>query len=245
MAERDETGLRRLSDQFVRLVYTARLSPLARAVRRQRLTYLRSEPLFRLERELHRLLQNNVPGDFLEFGVALGGSAIVIASRLSAGRSFHGFDAFGMIPSPDCEKDGTRAKERYAVIAAGKSKGIRGETYYGYRDDLYGQVRGSFERHGLTVDGHRIGLHKGLFEDTWRTYDGRQVAFAHIDCDWYNPVRFCLSKVAEQLSSGGAIIVDDYHTFDGCRAATDEFLVQHPEFEIDDGPNVILRKPEG
>ncbi len=230
------------SSRLMRLVCTARLSRTARAVRRERLTYLRSEPLFRLEQALERITRDGVPGDFLEFGVALGGSAIVIAKHLSEGRSFHGFDVFGLIPPPDSDKDGSVAQERYSIIASGSSKGIKGDVYYGYRDDLIGEVAGSFKRHGVVVDGARIALHKGRFEETWPAYGGTQVAFAHIDCDWYSPVKFCLSNVGERLSPGGAMILDDYHTFDGCRTATDEFLAQHPNFVVDDGPNVMLRK---
>jgi O-methyltransferase len=226
-----------------RLIYSARLSRTARAVRRERLTYLRSEPLYRLERALDRIMRENVPGDFLEFGVALGGSGIVIAKHLDEGRSFHGFDVFGLIPPPDSDKDGAVALQRYSVIASGSSEGIKGDVYYGYRHDLLAEVTGSFQRHGVAIDGHRISLHKGRFEDTWPAYASRQVAFAHIDCDWYSPVRFCLASVSERLSPGGVMILDDYHAFDGCRTATDEFLAEHRDFVMDDGPNVILRKP--
>jgi asparagine synthase (glutamine-hydrolysing) len=230
------------SSRLTRLICTARLSRVARAVRREHLTYLQSEPLFRLEHELDRIAREGVPGDFLEFGVALGGSAIVIAKLLSEGRTFHGFDVFGLIPPPDSDKDGRIAQERYALIAAGRSKGIKGDTYYGYRDNLMDEVEAAFERYGVAVDGRRISLHKGRFEETWPAYHSQAVAFAHIDCDWYSPVSFCLRKVSERLSPGGVMILDDYHTFDGCRTATDEFLAQHPDFVVDDGPNVILRK---
>ena len=48
------------------------------------------------------------------------------------------YDVFGMIPPPG-EKDGADVHQRYATIAGGASKGIGGETYYGYRDDLLGR----------------------------------------------------------------------------------------------------------
>ena len=46
------------------------------------------------------------------------------------------YDVFGMIPPPG-EHDGADVHERYAKIAAGDARGVGGETYYGYRDDLY------------------------------------------------------------------------------------------------------------
>lgn len=48
-----------------------------------------------------------------------------------------------MIPPPG-EGDDVRSHERYAEIKDGRSKGIGGETYYGYVDDLYARVCDSF-----------------------------------------------------------------------------------------------------
>jgi asparagine synthase (glutamine-hydrolysing) len=220
-----------------------RLSKLARAVKRQHLTYLSYAKLRRLEDALDDAVTSGVEGAFLEFGVALGGSAILIAEAAQrAGERFAGFDVFGMIPPPASEKDDAQSKARYVTIASGKAAGIGGETYYGYREKLYDDVVAAFARNGLTVDGNRIALVKGLFEETWPSAGIRAVAFCHIDCDWYDPVRFCLDRVAPLLSSGGTIILDDYHDYGGCRLAADEFLASHPEFELHDGPNVTLRR---
>jgi len=68
------------------------------------------------------------------------------------------------------------------------------------------------------------------------------LAFAHIDCDWYDPVTYCLTIAADRLNSGGVIVIDDYHDYGGCRTAVDEFLSSHSDFEFEDGPNPILRK---
>lgn len=217
-------------------------SRLARKVRHAKLTYLSRIRLHRLETALDAALRTGVPGDLMEFGVALGGSAIVIASRSGDGRAFHGFDVFAMIPPPSSEKDGKAAMDRYETIKSGASQGIGGERYYGYRDDLLQAVTAAFAIHRLPIDGERIALHKGLFADTWQQYQGKHIAFAHIDCDWYDPVRFCLESIAERLSPGGVIVLDDYHDYGGCKAAVDEFLAQRPDFSFDDGDNVILRK---
>jgi len=223
------------------LLARASLSQRSRAVIDEKFTYLPPQKLVRLERAADAALASGATGDVLEFGVALGGSAIVLASiAAEQDRSFHGFDVFGMIPAPTSANDDDKSKERYAVIASGQSEGIGGETYYGYRSDLYGEVCAAFSRHGFPIDGTRIALHKGLFEDTWSNYRDRRVAFAHIDCDWYDPVKFCLESVAERMEPGGRIVLDDYHDYGGCRKATDEFLRAHQEFEPENGPNLML-----
>ena len=50
------------------------------------------------------------------------------------------------------------------------------------------------------------------------------VAFAHVDVDWYEPVKTSLERIFPNLTVGGSIILDDYHDWGGCRKATDEFL---------------------
>jgi O-methyltransferase len=222
-----------------------RLSSVARAVRHERLTYLSPGKLRRLEAALAAVFSQGTPGDVLEFGVALGGSAIVLAQHARrAHRAFHGFDVFGMIPPPDSDKDDAHSKQRYQVIASGQSKGIDGDSYYGYRQNLFEEVQASFARYGIPVDDHTIVLHKGLFEETWPRYGNRTVAFAHIDCDWYAPVKFCLERVADRLAPGGAIILDDYHDHGGSRTATDEFVSAHDDFTFEDGANAVLRRSQ-
>ncbi|WP_369726022.1 TylF/MycF/NovP-related O-methyltransferase [Bradyrhizobium sp. LLZ17] len=220
----------------------ARLSNLARQVAQDRLTYLPPEKLIRIETYARLATADDVPGNLLEFGVALGGSAIILAAQAARRkRLFFGFDVFAMIPPPTSEKDDDKSRERYRIIASGQSEGIGGDTYYGYRDNLIDDVRRSFAKYGLPIDGKSRFLCKGLFEETFPKYDG-MVAFAHIDCDWYAPVSYCLNHISRRLSAGGVIVLDDYHDYGGARTATDEFVKQNPEFELIAGPNVILRK---
>jgi O-methyltransferase len=224
-----------------RILYPTRT--LAPRLRKAGLTYLSVKKLARIEAEMARLATQGVPGDFLEFGVALGGSAILIARTAGQDqRGFAGFDVFAMIPPPTSEKDDQKSRERYTVISSGRAKGLAGQTYYGYVDDLYTRVCASFAKYGVPVDGAEVALIKGLFEDTWPSRTPRPIAFAHIDCDWYDPVKYCLNAVAEGLAQGGAIVLDDYHDYGGCKQATEEFLTERPDFERVEGENLILRR---
>lgn len=199
------------------------ISPLARRVRDDGLTYLSERKLRSLEAALKRVDRNCRTGDYMEFGVALGGSAILIASLRPPGREFHGYDVFGMIPPPGPEDD-RRSHERYAEIRSGNSSGLNGDTYYGYVDDLYGKVAASFAKFGQPVGRDGIRLHKGLFEDTLDPDDTRPVAFAHIDCDWFEPVDYCLRSLHDRLVPGAIVVLDDYNDYGGCRKAVDAWL---------------------
>lgn len=215
-----------------------RLKPITRSVVRDNLTYLSVDKLQRIEGAIERT--RSVPGAIVEFGVALGGSAIIFAKLKDAGRAFVGFDVFAMIPPPTSDHDDQHARQRYEVIKSGASSGIGGEQYYGYRADLIGDVRRAFDRHGVPVDGRAVRLVQGLFEDSWPTAGVEGVSLAHIDCDWYDPVKFCLQAIADKMAPGGIIILDDYYDYGGCRAAVDEFRGCRDDFDFADGPNPFL-----
>jgi asparagine synthase (glutamine-hydrolysing) len=172
--------------------------------------------------------------------VALGGSAILISALMGPDRSFSGFDLFGTIPPPS-DRDAPDSHERYAVIASGRSQGIGGDRYYGYEDNLYEKVCNHFARFGIPVDGRRIRLVKGLFEETVSFSPHRKLAFAHIDCDWHDPVALCLDRTYERLSRGGIVLLDDYNDYGGCRTATQAFLAAHTDMQlVDEAHNAVL-----
>ena len=221
---------------------SALLSPLAREMRGHNLTYLSPVKLRSLEAVLRRVRRGRIAGDFLEFGVALSGSAILIASQCPPGHAFHGYDVFSMIPPPGPEDD-ERSHRRYEDIRSGRSKGLGSEVYYGYLDDLYERVCRRFAEFGQPVDGERVVLHKGLFEDTLDPADRRPVAFAHIDCDWYEPVRYCLDALSERLAPGASIVLDDYNDYGGCRKAVDAFLAQTDGIRVHSlTPHAVLER---
>jgi hypothetical protein len=187
------------------------------AVRREHLTYLKPENL----RELAAMVVDAVPGLVVEAGTARGGSAIVMAAAKDPERPMKVYDVFGTIPPPG-EHDGPDVHRRYATIAAGEARGVGGETYYGYRSDLYHEVADSFGRLGVPTREHNVELIRGLFEDTIELDE--PVALAHLDGDWYESTMTCLTRIAPLLPRGGRIVLDDYDTWSGCRAAVDEFF---------------------
>lgn len=204
------------------------------------LTYLSDPKIANLEACMKDLEQAGVPGDIYETGIALGGSAIILADLMAPGRRFHGYDVFEQIPPPS-ERDEDDAHSRYGTIETGESVGIGGDRYYGYIPGLYEEVCKSFAHYGLQVDGKRISLHSGLFDQTLRPVGA--VALAHIDCDWHDPVSLCLERLYPPLSKGGYLVLDDYNDYRGCRTAVDAFLARHEDLEVVTADsNFVLRR---
>jgi asparagine synthase (glutamine-hydrolysing) len=201
---------------------------IARA-RQERLTYLSRANLRELARVVADLEQRGLPGLIVEAGTALGGSAIVIAAAKAAERPMKVYDVFGMIPAPG-EQDGADVRERYETIVSGEARGVGGDTYYGYHDDLQQEVADSFSRLGVPVGPHHVELVPGLFEDTIDLDE--PVAFAHLDGDWYESTMTCLTRIAPLLVPGGRLVLDDYYAWSGCRAAVDEFFADREGFRF-------------
>lgn len=217
------------------------LSRPARLVLHHRLTYLSPIKLQVLEKACRSIAADNVPGGVVEYGVAGGGSAIVLAT-LAQDRPFMGFDLFGTIPPPG-PADGADAHSRYAVIKSGQSEGIGGDAYYGYEPDLLEKVKQRMAEAGVPVDGDRVRLVPGLFEETVADNLPEKISIAHIDCDWHDPVALCLRETWDRLSLGGLIILDDYFDYSGCRAATDAFLKATPAMQVMSRTgNLVLRR---
>jgi hypothetical protein len=201
-------------------------------IRSRKLTYLTEERLASILGACRSIEGANLPGVFLEAGCALGGSAILIASSKRADRPLLIYDVVGMIPPPT-EEDTPEVYDRYRTIADGKSRGIGGDKYYGYQDDLYGAVQSNLKEFGINLEEQSVSLIKGLVQDTMQL--DQPVAFAHIDVDWYAPVMAPLSRVFPNLVVGGSIILDDYHDWGGCKKATDEYLATVAgQYSLDD-----------
>ena len=212
----------------------AALSPeierVIEAVREEHLSYLDVASLRTLAATIGEVEAAGLEGLLIECGTARGGSAITIAAAKAAGRPMRVYDVFGMIPPPS-EKDGKDVHRRYATIVAGESKGIGGDTYYGYRDDLLAEVTDAFARHGYPLAETGVRLIQGRFEDT--IVGDEPVAFAHLDGDWYASTMTCLTRIAPRLVPGGRIVLDDYDTWSGCRNAVHEYFAGRPGFRFE------------
>jgi len=118
--------------------------------------------LFRLARQV---IREGVPGDLVECGVALGGTAALlgVASRRSDKRVWL-YDTFEGLPPPE-SVDGSAAPEYVG-------------TFRGTLEDVRAQMA------SLRVWPSRVRYVQGLFEDTLPKAEVGQIALLHIDGDW-------------------------------------------------------------
>ena len=190
-------------------------------IRQSKLTYLSVKRLVSIVDVCRLIEKEKLPGCFIETGCALGGSTILISKIKHQDRPLYVYDVFGMIPPPS-DEDGEYVQKRYETIRQGKSNGIGRDKYYGYEENLYEKVQENLRKFNINEEQHNVSLFKGLLQDTMQIE--QPVAFAHIDVDWYEPVKTCLERIIPNLVVGGSVILDDYQDWSGCRKATDEFF---------------------
>ena len=194
---------------------------LIKKIKAKKITYLSEMRLGCIVNTIKSLKENKVEGAFLEAGCALGGSTVLIGKCKDKNVPLYVYDVFGLIPAPT-KQDTQDVHERYNTIVSGKSAGIDGDTYYGYQKNLYETVVSNLEFFGLDCQRDSITLIKGLLQETMEVK--QPIAFAHIDVDWYEPVKFCMETICPKLVLGGCVILDDYYDWGGCRKAVDEYL---------------------
>jgi O-methyltransferase len=165
-----------------------------------------------------RVLDNRVPGDLVECGVAQGGSALLIAlvnKKFGDGRKrLWLFDSYEGLPEPTVEdyqegKTGTHVRP----LPKGSCLGTIEEV-----------SRLLFQQHQLPRES--IELVKGWFQDTLPKTANRigSIALLRLDGDWYESTKVCLDSLFDKVSDGGFVVLDDYLSCYGCKRATDEFL---------------------
>jgi O-methyltransferase len=165
------------------------------------------------------VIAQEIPGDFVECGVAQGGCSALMAMAAKTDpsqRRMWLFDSFQGIPDPTAE-DFDEATE---VTGEHIRPLVRGSCL-GTKSRVESVL---FSKFGLNRDS--VCLVEGWFQDTLPLYRDRigQIALLRIDGDWYESTLCCLHNYYDRVSPGGYIIIDDYGSCFGCKKAVHEFL---------------------
>jgi hypothetical protein len=169
------------------------------------LTRLRS-----LRWQVAQVLQDNVPGDFIETGVWRGGASIYMRALLAA----HGItdrrvwvaDSFAGLPPPNpAEFPADAGDELYKISVLSAS---------------LDEVKRNFAKYGM-LDA-QVEFLPGWFKDTLPRAPIEKLAILRLDGDLYESTIQALTSLYNKLSPGGFAIVDDF-VLPGCRQAVDDF----------------------
>lgn len=180
------------------------------------LTMVATSGLIGLTRLIDVVVEERVPGAFVETGCWRGGASFLAARRfLGRGdpRQVWMFDSFEGLPEPE-PVDGARA------LSWGESpEGRRLQNCAVDVDSVEGSA------HLLELDKYTR-IVKGWFDETLVSSRDEigPISMMRIDCDWYASVRVCLDVLFDSVQEGGYVIFDDYDSWPGCTLAVHQFL---------------------
>ncbi len=184
------------------------------------------ERMYGLFKSVEHVARQRIPGDFVECGVWKGGSTMLAALSLmhfgDTDRDLYLFDTFAGMPEPGA------ADVDYADEHATRRLDEKWPTFSAMANAPIDDVRRNMLSTGY--EARRIVFVQGRVEQTIPGPVGampRQIAILRLDTDWYESTRHELEHLYPLLAPGGALIVDDYGHWKGCRRAVDEYLAKH------------------
>ncbi len=172
-----------------------------------------------------RVIDEGIPGDFVETGVWRGGCCILMRGVLAANaikdRKIYVADSFAGLPAP-----------RPDVFPLDESSNLHLFPELAVSVE---QVKDNMSRYGLLDD--QLIFVKGFFEDTLLSLDADQFALIRLDGDLYESTYVALDALYPKLAPGGFVIVDDYGAIPACQAAVADYRslmgIEAPINEID------------
>ena len=181
---------------------------------------------------VEQILNDNIPGDFIETGVMRGGTVILMRALLKThgieDRIVWAADSFEGLPAPNVE---------LYPQDAGAAWHLRPLT-----EAALDHVKRNFQRYDLLDE--QVRFLKGWFRDTLPNAPITQLALLRLDGDLYESTMDALVPLYPKLSRGGFVIIDDYN-LDMCRRAVDDYRTREgivePIVSIDDA-GVYWRK---
>ena len=159
-----------------------------------------------LEKLIVQVERDKVPGDLIEAGIWRGGAVIFMRAVLDAyaipDRVIYAADSFEGIPY---------------------NQQIKGDFVDIWKDRWianFDEVVGNIARYNLLDD--RIKFIRGYFNVSLPEAKLDRLALVRLDANSYHSTMDALIHLYPKLSSGGAIIIDDWH-LPGCRLAVKQF----------------------
>lgn len=170
------------------------------------------EILFNLYSAALYIVRAKIPGDFVECGVHLGGSIMMMEHVLLRGDTYPDRKIFAL----DTFTGFLRRTEGLDVdIESGAEACIPGEN-----DDY---TEGSIDNM-RSVGFANLEIVKGDVLETIPTLNTKAISLLRLDTDTYDTTKFELEHLYDRVVRGGVVIIDDYGYTFGCKKAVDDFV---------------------
>ena len=186
------------------------------------------ERMFALYNAVNYVIDNQIPGDFVECGVWKGGSSMLIAACLNVrnvlDRKLFVYDTFSGMTKPgeeDVNLFGEKATDKFAKKATGEDSA---DWAYASLEE----VKINMRKTGFPEE--NIIYVQGKVEDTLpkKAPEG-DISLLRLDTDWYESTKHELLHLYPKLVPQGVLILDDYGHWGGAKQATLEYFAESSE----------------
>jgi O-methyltransferase/8-demethyl-8-(2,3-dimethoxy-alpha-L-rhamnosyl)tetracenomycin-C 4'-O-methyltransferase len=190
--------------------YQSQLRELGRDWPSQAHSMIGNARMTNLRRIAEYVIEQKVPGDFIETGIWRGGACIMLRAVLKAygvtDRRVWAADSFCGLPkpNPDVAADAGDTHHMFTELAVSLE-----------------QVQGNFAKYGLLDD--KVQFLKGWFSETLPSAPIERLAILRLDGDMYESTMDALVSLYDKVSPNGFVIVDDYGAVEGCQRAIHDF----------------------
>ena len=188
------------------------------------------ERLWALIQAVKLICSKKIQGDFVECGVFLGGSGVVIGRTMSRyfadqKRSIFLFDTFEGMTVPSSEDTQSSNYIHASQLLNSTLKLNKAHNVWAFADEesVLNNLK-TLQNYDLS----NFHLVKGDVKQTLSEVKLGKIAILRLDTDWYESTKIELQVLYPSLISGGILIVDDYGHWEGARRAFDEFLFTQP-----------------
>ena len=168
------------------------------------------------------VVARDIPGDFVECGVAAGANAAMLGRTLQEtgptyrNRKLHLFDTFSGVPAPSAEDtEWIAAGHPVGTSACSLERVADNMRQWGIPSSLLSYNPGLFSVTVPMAVRPRLGYRYPMLD---------RIALLRLDGDLYESTRVCLEHLYPLVSPGGWVIIDDYG-LDGCRKAVQEYML--------------------
>ena len=186
-------------------------------------TMTSKERMYALHESVKYIINNGIPGAFVECGVWKGGSSMMIARTLLemgvSDREIFLFDTFEGMTEPT-ELDSKVEDNNFSVLGYW-NKNQKGE----YNDWCYASI--SEVRENMLSTNYPEGkmlFVKGDVAVTIPKTTPDSISLLRLDTDWYESTIHELNHLFPILSNSGVLIIDDYGSWSGAKKAVDEYF---------------------
>jgi O-methyltransferase len=201
------------------------------------------ERLFSLYQSVKYVIQNQVPGDFVECGVWKGGSSMMIAKVLQSlgvtNRTIWMYDTYeGMTEPTKEDRDYTGEDAVHLLNTAEKSDSNSVWCYSALEE-----VQLNMQKTGYPAE--LIKYIKGKVEETIPGAIPVSIALLRLDTDWYASTYHEMNHLYPLLQVKGVLIIDDFGHWEGAKKAILQYFSENKLFplinRIDETGRLVLK----